>query len=271
MVLCSGEEIQQKITELKISKKKQTDLTKQIFAEIISDRENMTMMVIDSYCERILANETKGVVSVLPGGVTREEYVWRLDILIKDMFSELTDYTEADYRSGRALLLLLKKYCFSKKTLGNLQQEQDFAEYLTKTQQMLDEEITRQTPLADGMIPALDADKAFTIIANIMQLLTSVILVQKKDKEKTNAQVLGVNLPFIQVDKQEKVSLARENTAITDIVPYLDEAHGITDSFVKAKKAPVGSKASYVEWIEFKYLKMILELTKCKLDEIGVF
>lgn len=231
----------------------------------------MTMKVIDSYCERILANETKGVVSVLPGGVSREEFVWRLDILIKDMFSELTEYTEEDYRSGRALLLLLKKYCFSKKALGNLQQEQDFAEYLTKTQQMLDEEIIRSTPLADGMIPALDADKAFTIITNIMQLLTSVSLVQQQEKEKTNAQVLGLNIRFIQVDKPGIVSLARENTAIIDIVPYLDEAHGITDGFEKAKKAPVGSKTSYVEWVEFKYLKMILELTKCKLDEIGVF
>ena len=228
-------------------------------------------MVIDSYCERILANESKDVVSVLPGGVSREEFVWRLDILIKDMFSELTEYTEADFRSGRALLLLLEKYCLSKKTLGNLQQEQDFADYLAKTQQMLEDEIIRMTPLADGMIPMLEADKTFTIIANIMQLLTSVSLVQKQEKEKTNAQVLGLNIRFIQVDKPGTVSLARENTAIVNIIPYLDEANGITDSFEKAKKAPVGSKASYVEWVEFKYLKMVLELTKCKLDEIGVF
>ena len=228
-------------------------------------------MIIDSYCERILANESKGVVSVLPGGVSREEFVWRLDILIKDMFSQLTEYTEADYRSGRTLLLLLRKYCFSKKTLGNLQQEQDFSDYLTKTQQMLEDEIARVEPLPNGMIPALDADKAFTIIANIKQLLTSVSLVQKQEKEKTNAQVLGLNLRFIQVDKPGTVSLARENTAIVNIIPYLDEANGITDSFEKAKKSPVGSKTSYAEWVEFKYLRMVLELTKCKLDEIGVF
>lgn len=229
------------------------------------------MMVIDSYCEKILAKETEGVVSVLPGGVSREEFVWRLDVLIKDMFSELTEYTEADFRSGRALILLLKKYCFSKKTLGNLQQEQDFVVYLEKTQKMLDEEITRLTPMADGMIPVLDADKTFTIIANIMQLLTSVSLVQNQEKEKTNAQVLGLNIRFIQVDKPGVVSLARESTAIVNIIPYLDESNGITDSFERTKKAPVGSKASYVEWVEFKYLKMVLELTKCKLDEIGVF
>ncbi len=229
------------------------------------------MKVIDSYCERILERETKGAVSVLPGGVSREEFVWRLDILIKDMFSELTEYSEAEYRSGRALLLLLKKYCFSKKTLGNLQQEQDFADYLNKTQQMLDDEILRLTPLEDGMIPAVDSDKAFTIIANTMQLLTSVSIIQKQEKEKTNAQVLGINIPFMLVEKQEKVSLARDDTAIINIAQHLDEVYGITESFEKAKKTPVGAKSTYVEWIEFKYLRIVLELTKCKLDEIGVF
>lgn len=229
------------------------------------------MMVIDSYCERILEKESEGAISVLPGGVSREEFVWRLDILIKEMFSELTEYSEADYRSGRALILLVKKYCYSKKILGDLQQEQDFADYLAVTQKMLDDEITRLTPLADGMIPALDADKAFTIIANTMQLLTSVSCAQKQEKEKANAQVLGVSVPFFKTDKPVSVSLTREDTAIINIVPYLDEVYGITESFDKAKRTPIGAKSTYVEWIEFKYLKLVLELTKCKLDEIGVF
>lgn len=228
------------------------------------------MIAVDSYCERILAKETKGSVSVLPGGVSREGFILRLDVLIKDMFSELTEYSETDYRCGKALLLLLKKYCLSKKALGNLQQEPDFSEYLDKTQKMLDEEIGRLVPDEEGIVPPLDADKTFTIISNIMQLLTSVILVQKRDKEKTNLQVVGINLPFM-VDKQEKVSLARADTAVMNIVPYLDEVYGITDSFEKARKTLAGAKSTYVEWIEFKYLKMVLELTKCKLDEIGVF
>lgn len=228
------------------------------------------MMVIDSYCERILGKETKGIVSVLPDGISREEFVWRLDILIKEMFAPLTDYTEAEFRCGKALLLLLKKYCFSRKTIGNLQQEKDFSDYYSKTASMLENEITRLVPGADGAIPVLDADKTFTIIANIMQLLTSVITVQKRDKEKTNAQVLGINLP-IMVDKQEKVGLVRDNTAIMNIVPYLDEIHGITDNYEKAKKNSGASKAAYTEWVEFRYLRLVLELLKCKLDEIGVF
>ena len=229
------------------------------------------MIVIDSYCERILEQESENIISVLPSGETPEELFLRMNILINEMFSELTEYSNADYRSGRALLLLVKKYCLSKKALGNLQQEQDFTDYLTKTQKMLDDEITRLTPLPDGTIPVLDADKTFTIISNIMQLLTSVILVQRQEKEKTNAQVLGINIPFFQVDKQEKVSLARDTTTIIDIVPYLDEVHEITEGLVKMKKSPVGTKTSFVEWVEFKYLKTVLQLTKCRLDEIGVF
>ncbi len=228
------------------------------------------MMVIDSYCERILGKETKGVVSVLPDGISREEFVWRLDILIKEMFAPLTDYSEAEFRCGKVLLLLLKKYCFAKKTIGNLQQEKDFSDYYLKTSSMLEDEILRLVPDADGAIPVLDADKTFTIIANIMQLLTSVITVQKRDKEKTNAQVLGINLP-IMVDKQEKVTLIRDNTAIMNIVPYLDEIHGITDNFEKAKKNSGANKTAYTEWVEFRYLRLVLELSKCKLDEIGVF
>ena len=228
------------------------------------------MTVIDSYCERILEKEIQGTVSVLPGGVSREEFVWRLDIMIKEVFSELTEYTESEYRCGKALLQLVKKYCFSKKALGNLVMEKDFADYHAKTVKMLDDEIARLVPDAEGTIPVIDADKAFTIISNAMQLLTSVIQVQGQEKEKTNAQVLGVNLP-IMVDKQLRVSLERQDTAIENIIPYLDKVFDISTGFEKAKKNVVASKSAYVEWVEFKYLRLILELTRCKLDEIGVF
>lgn len=228
------------------------------------------MMIIDSYCERILEKESKNKVSVLPGGVSREEFIWRLDILIKEMFAPLTEYTEADYRCGKALLLLLKKYCFSKKTLTNQQQDDDFSAYLSKTSKMLEDEIARLVPDSNGAIPVLNADKVFTLITNIMQMLTSVIAEQKKKKEKTNAQVLGINLP-IMVDKQDKLRLVREDTAIVNIIPYLDEVYGISDSLDKTKKNLINSKTPYVEWVEFRYLKLVLELTKCKLDEIEVF
>lgn len=228
------------------------------------------MMIIDSYCERILEKETQDTVSVLPGGISREELVWRLDIMIKEVYAELTDYSEADFRCGKALLLLIKKYCFSKKAIGNLQMEKDFAEYYDKTEKMLDDQIARLVPAKNGAIPVLDADKVFTIISNAMQLLTSVMYVQQQEKEKTNAQVLGINLP-IKVDKQVKVSLARDNTTIGDIVSYLDEVYDITENFNKAKKNPGGNKQAYVEWVEFKYLRLVLELSKYKLDEIGVF
>ena len=207
------------------------------------------MTIIDSYCERILEKDIQGVVSVLPGGISREEFVWRLDIMIKEMFSELTEYTESEYRCGKALLQLVKKYCFSKKTLGNLVMEKDFADYYTKTEQMLDSEIARLVPNAEGAVPVIDADKAFTIISNTMQLLTSVIQVQGQEKEKTNAQVLGVNLR-IKVDKQPRVSLERKDTTIENIIPYLDKVFDISAGFEKAKKNMVASKSSYVEWAE---------------------
>ncbi len=228
------------------------------------------MMIIDSYCEHILEKESKGIVSVLPDGVSREEFVWRLDILIKEMFAPLTEYTEADFRCGKALLLLVKKYCLSKKALTSQQQDDDFSAYLTKTTKMLDDELARLVPDSEGMIPVLDADRTFTIISNIMQMLTSIISEQKKKKEKTNAQVLGISLP-IMVDKQDKLHLVREDTTIVNIIPYLDEVHGISENFDKAKKNMNGNKTPYVEWVEFRYLKLILELTKCKLDEIEVF
>ena len=75
------------------------------------------MMVIDSYCEQILGKESENIISVLPSGETPEELFLRMNILINEMFSELTEYSNADYRSGRALLLLVKKYCLSKKAL----------------------------------------------------------------------------------------------------------------------------------------------------------
>jgi len=229
------------------------------------------METIDSYCEKVvMLNMGSGTIAVLPGGLSREEYVAHLDILISEMYSKLTNYMEWEYRSGYALLQMIRKYCFSKKVFDNLQQDKDFAEYYVKTNSMIDDEMAKFAREPERTFAVIDADKVFTIISNTMQLLTSVIKVRETETEKKSAQVFGVNLPFM-VDKQKIVRLARESTAIVDIVPYLDKVNGITDSYEKALISPVGSKTALMEWAEFKYLKTVLDLTKCKLDEIEVF
>ena len=226
--------------------------------------------MMDSYCDLVMQYKSGNSVPVLPGGMNREEFASRMDILIREMFAPFTDYSEAEYRCGKALLLLIKKYCLSKKALGGLQPEKDFSDYLTATMKMIDDELERLVPDSEGYYPVIDADKAFTIITNCMQLLTSVMLVQNREKEKKNAQVLGISLPFM-VEKSGTVRLARDSVSIGNIIPYLDEVYDITGGFEKARKTIGAGKAPYQVWTEFKYLKSVLELTKCKLDEIGVF
>ena len=226
---------------------------------------------VDSYCEKVvMLKADSGAIAVLPDGLSREEYVAHLDILISEMYSKLTSFLEWEFRNGYALLQIIRKYCFSKKVFDNLQQDKDFAEYYAKTNSMIDDEMAKFARDPEKFFAEIDAEKVFTIIANTMQLLTSVIKVRETETEKKSAQVFGVNLPFM-VDKQKTVSLVRESTAIVDIVPYLDKVNGITESYEKALTSPVGSKTALMEWVEFRYLKTVLDLTKCKLDEIEVF
>ena len=237
---------------------------------VTDGQKGSTVKVIDSYCEFIAEKSYSDEIVVVAEDEETEAFLNRMDVLIKEMYAELTAYSEAEFRCGKALLQLIKKYCMSKKAMGNLQMAKDFSEYFVKTDKILDHEIQKIPPDAQCDAPVIDAETVFTIISNAMQMLTSVIQMQKREKEKTNAQFLGIALP-IKVDKQEAVSLARESTTVEDIVPYLDAVFCITENFEKAKKNPGSNKTPIVEWAEFHYLKQVLTLTKSKLDEIGVF
>ena len=54
------------------------------------------MAVIDTYFEWALALRGSSVI-MLPGGLSAEQYLTRLDILIKEQFSRLTAYDEVEY------------------------------------------------------------------------------------------------------------------------------------------------------------------------------
>ena len=41
--------------------------------------------------------------------------------------------------------------------------------------------------------------------------------------------------------------------------------------YMKAKALLKFQNEAFIEWNEFKYLKMILQITRMRLDEIGVF
>lgn len=233
-------------------------------------------MIVDSYSEIILKPVSGTSVGTLPDGMSWEDYLIHLDILIKETFPEMTSYKEKDFRCGKALLLLLKKYCFHAKSLGNAPKTPAFTKYLQETEKMLDEEITRlSSEMYDGTMVVLDKDKTFTIISNIMQLLTSVMAGQERQqaKEQKNAQpaVLGIKIPFIGGATVDPIDFAREDTSIGNVVSYLDNVWEITRRYLVAKANPKSSCEAFIDWNEFKYLRMILQITKMRLDEIGVF
>lgn len=232
-------------------------------------------MVIDSYCEHVLNLNQSNVVGILPNGLSRDEFIVRLDVLISETFPEMTSYTEAEYRSGKVILLLLKKYCLENKAFGNAPQAPDFAEYLNATKKMLEDELARMVPAEDGSIPAVSFDKAFTIVSNVMQLLTSTIAYWerrvKNDKNNNQQAVLGIKLPFGGNNPVPQLGFARESTEIVDVISYLDNVWRISKNYLKAKALLKFQSEAFMEWNEFKYLKMILQITKMRLDEIGVF
>lgn len=232
-------------------------------------------MIVDSYIEHLLNPNQDKAIGILPNGLSREEFIVRLDILLRETFPEMTFYKEAEYRCGKVVLLLTKKYCFGSKSYGNAPKSPGFQEYFTKTEKMLDEELGRMNAFVDGMIPVLDYEKAFTIISNGMQLLSSVIAYQRKQKEKeeknTQPAVLGIRIPFIGGASADPIEFTREDTAIENVIQYLDDTWEITKRFTVAKANPWIPCEALIEWNEFKYLKMILQITKMRLDEIGVF
>ncbi len=232
-------------------------------------------MIIDSYSELILNPNQSYAIGTLPDGTDRDEYLFRLNVLLEETLPEMTLYKNAEFRSGKAILLLLKKYCFSAKSIGNTPKTPAFSDYYMATEKMLDEEISRMATAEDGTIPVLNKEKTFTIISNIMQLLTSVILQQekKKEKESKNAQpaVLGIKIPFVGGTPTDPVDFVRDDTAIADVVSYLDRTWEITKRYITAKANPKCACEAFIDWNEFKYLKSILQITKMRLDEIGVF
>ena len=232
-------------------------------------------MMIDCYSEHILNPNQTGAVGTLPDGMDRDEFLFRLNVLLEETFPEMTSHSKQEYHSGKALLLLVKKYCFNSKVVGNAPKTPGFTEYFNATEKILDEEISRMSPAEDGTIPALDKDKAFTVISNIMQLLTSVILQQEKQKakEEKNAQpaVLGIKIPFVGGAPVDPVDFVREDTSVANIPEYLDNKLEITKRFFAAKANPKNACEAFMDWNEFKYLKIILQITKMRLDEIGVF
>lgn len=231
------------------------------------------METIDIYCEWLLKQQGNSVVT-LPGGLSEKKYLERLDILITEMFSQLTLFHEQDYRCGKATLELVKKYCFSNQAYGNAPQAPSFKDYSAATLKMIDDELKRISLVQNADNPYVDPEKLFTIIANTYQLMTSVIAYHHREKnqkvKKEKARFVGVELP-IMVDVQKEITFEREDPGIVDIIPYLDKAFSINDSFEKARNNANSPRKIIGEWAEFKYLGMILELSKIKLDELGVF
>lgn len=231
------------------------------------------MAVIDTYFEWVLSLRGSTVI-MLPGGVSAEKYLERLDLLIKEQFSRITMYDEIDYRSGKAGLLLLKKYCFSKKTYGNAPQSADFSTYADATVKMIDDELQRIGSVHNGIIPIVHPETMFTITANTLQLMTSVVKHYNRKKEdnitKTKAKVAGVELP-IMVDVQKEIVWEREDTKLVNVIPYLDNTFSITESFNKSRKNQNAPVRVIAEWAEFRYLSMLLEISKIKLEELEVF
>ena len=232
-------------------------------------------MVVDSYSEYVLNPKQGNVVGTLPKGQSREEFIVKLDVLISETFPEMTLYSEAEYRSGKAILLLVKKYCLANKSFGNAPQAPDFTAYLNVTLKMLDDELARMAPAEDGSIPVVNFDKAFTVVSNAMQLLTSAIVYweQRVENEKNNNQQAGrrIKLPRAGNNSAPQLCFARESTELVDVIPYLDNVWQITKDYMKAKALLKFQNEAFIEWNEFKYLKMILQITRMRLDEIGVF
>ena len=232
------------------------------------------MAVIDVYCEWLM-NKTGNKVIALPDGLSGEKYLERLDILTKELFAPLTEYEEMDFRCGKAALSLIRKYCFTaKKSYGNAPQSAAFAEYAAATKKMIDDELFRIGSIHNGIIPMADTEKMFTIIANTLQLMTSVIAYYNRSKSdrttRAKPKAIGVELP-INVGVQKEIPWEREDTKVVDIIPYLDQTFGVNENFEKSKKNPNAPRKIAGEWAELKYLQMVLELSKIKLDEMEVF
>ena len=232
------------------------------------------MAIVDSYCECIIGPDGKGIVSALPDGQTGNQFLDRLSYMIREHYAPLTIYTEADYRCGKAVLLLLKKYCFSKRVYRNVQQDEAFKAYAAATEKMIDNELFRINAVHNNAIPVVNAETVFTIISNTLQLLTSVALFYKgQSEERTNKA--GTKVVAIKhqsaPNAPKMIAWERPDTGLTDVISYLDSVYQITADFDKSKTNPNAPRKIIGAWAEFGYFRTVLELTRMKLDELGVF
>ncbi len=235
------------------------------------------MNVIDSYSEYIVKPEPS-LGSTLLNGVNRNEYLQELNILIREVFSAIPPYSESDYRCGRVILCLVQKYCLAPKAFGDAPQSPEFTAYLNATKAMLQDELKRIDSVhGQDWSLMIDHDLVFTIISNTLQLLTSAIeyydsrRAEKGENKNPKPAVFGIPLPFGAGAPVQPISLERENTVLVDVIPYLDNVWEITKKHNRAKAMLKFQGEAFMDWTEFKYLKMILSTTKMRLDEIGVF
>ncbi len=230
-------------------------------------------MMIDAYCEWLFSqNNSRGVVA-LPDGLTEEKYLDHLDVLIKNLFSQLTVYPESDYRSGKAALILLKKYCFDKRIYENAPLDSAFSDYSDLTQKMIQEELDKLSLEKDAP-SKVNEETLFTIMYNTFQLLTSVIKHHEMEKDerysKQSPKVVGIEIPLIKVDVQKKITWERENTGIRNPIRFLDEIFMITETFEKSKSNENAPRKISGQWAEYKYLSMIMDLSLITIRELGV-
>ena len=229
-------------------------------------------MRVDSYCEHLLP------LSV--GEEAARPLLERISILIEDFYAPVTEYTEEDFRRGRALLLLVKEFCLNVKCLSGLQMAEDFKIYWDKTLAMLEQELARigegsqpEAPKAEPALPVIDWDKAMAIIGNALQLLSSVIQTQASLKEEADRQpkpqVLGIRLPGIAMpftSKPNFVTFARKSTALADVVGYLRDFWSFYDNYNENRRRVQGVE----NWAKLKYLFTCLTYTAERMKKLEV-
>ena len=247
-------------------------------------------MRVDSYCEFLLPASL--------GEEAARPLLDRMSILIEDFYAPVTEYSEEDFRRGRALLLLVKEFCLNDKCLSGLQMAEDFKLYWDKTLAMLEQELTRlgedgkpeapkekqaagkkaaAVPEAEEnaapALPDADYDKAMAIVGNALQLLSSVCatltsLKAEADKQP-RPQVLGIPLPGIAMPfaaKPNTVTFARKSPALEDVVGYLREFWHYDDDYNENRRRVQGVE----NWAKLKYLFDCLTYTADRMKELEV-
>ena len=230
------------------------------------------MATIDAYCEWLLKQKLGQKMQVLPEGLSEEQYLDRLDTLTRNLFAQMTLYSEKDYQTGKAALILIRKFCFSQRIYANAPQSESFSAYSTVTLKMIEDELNALNAIETEDVPMVNAEKLFTIMYNTLQLITSIIhyfTIKKEERiKKTNAKVVGVEIPLFKIDVQKEIDLERDKTELINPIPYLESIFAVNSNFEKSKKNGNSPRKIAGEWAEFKYLSMIFELSLLKIQEL---